>query len=79
MRGLIVATSGRFSADAVDWAEKHNDRADLPLIELWPEGKLETLLAERPHVAAAHASADQRPSLDASQLAEVRCCLDNSS
>jgi len=54
VRGLIIATSGRFSADAVDWTEKHNERAALPLIELWPESKLETLLAERPHLAAAH-------------------------
>lgn len=53
VRGLIIATSGRFSADAVDWTEKHNERAALPLIELWSESKLETLLAERPHLAAA--------------------------
>lgn len=54
IRGLIVATSGRFSADAVGWAEKHNEKGVLPLVELWPESKLESLLAERPYLAAAH-------------------------
>jgi hypothetical protein len=54
VRGLIVVTSGRFSVDAVDWPEKHNERGVLPLIELWPNSKLETLLAGRPHLAAAH-------------------------
>jgi hypothetical protein len=54
VRGLIIATSGRFSADAVDWTEKHNESGVLPLVDLWPESKLESLLAERPHLAAAH-------------------------
>lgn len=54
VRGLIIATSGRFSADAVAAAEQHNNSGDSPLIELWPESKLETLLAQKPHLAAAH-------------------------
>lgn len=54
VRGLIIATSGRFTADAVSWAEKHNDSGNPPLIELWPESRLETLLAYRPHLAAEH-------------------------
>jgi hypothetical protein len=54
VRGLIIATSGRFSADAVAWAEKHNDNGQAPYIELWPESRLETLLSQKPHLAAAH-------------------------
>lgn len=54
VRGLIVATTGRFTADAVAWAEQHNDRGGVPFIDLWPESTLETLLAQKPHLAAAH-------------------------
>jgi Restriction endonuclease len=54
VRGLIIATSGRFTADAVAWAEQHNNEGNNPLIELWPESRLETLLAQKPHLAAAH-------------------------
>jgi hypothetical protein len=54
VRGLIIATSGRFSADAVAWSEQHNDGGAAPFIELWPEAKLETLLAQKPYLAAAH-------------------------
>jgi hypothetical protein len=54
VRGLIVATSGRFTADAVAWAEQHNSEGNNPLIELWPESRLETLLAQKPYLAAAH-------------------------
>jgi hypothetical protein len=50
----VIATSGRFSADAVAWAEKHNDSGDVPYIELWADSKLETLLAQKPYLAAAH-------------------------
>jgi len=52
-RGLIVATSGRFSG-AIAYAEQHNEHSDPLLIDLWPEVRLETLLAERPAIAAAH-------------------------
>lgn len=54
VRGLIIATTGRFSADAVAWAEQHNEGAAVPFIDLWPDTRLESLLAERPHLAAAH-------------------------
>ncbi|MFE3588360.1 restriction endonuclease [Streptomyces niveus] len=54
VRGIVVATSGRFTADAVAWAERHNSEGTAPHIELWPEVRLETLLAQRPHIAAAH-------------------------
>lgn len=54
VRGLIIATSGRFTMDAVACADQHNESGDAPLIELWPDSRLETLLAQRPHLAAAH-------------------------
>ena len=49
---LIIATSGRFTADAVDFAEKHNQRDHALRIILWPESHLERLLAARPHLIA---------------------------
>jgi hypothetical protein len=54
VRGLIIATSGRFTADAVTWAERHNDSGAAPFIELWANSRLETLLAQKPYLAAAH-------------------------
>jgi hypothetical protein len=54
IRGLIIATSGRFTQDAVAAAERHNDKGLLPLIELWPESKLEMLLSQKPGIAAGH-------------------------
>lgn len=54
VRGLLIVTSGRFSSDAVAWVEQHNDSAVMPHIDLWPESRLETLLAQRPHLVAAH-------------------------
>jgi hypothetical protein len=49
---LIVATSGRFTADAVQWVERHNGAGIAPRIEMWPESHLERLLAARPHLIA---------------------------
>jgi hypothetical protein len=45
---LVIATTGRFTADAIAAIEKNNlgDRA--LRIEMWPESHLEQLLAERP-------------------------------
>jgi hypothetical protein len=54
IRGLIIATSGRFTADAVGWTEQHNNTGAAPLVELWPDSRLETLLAQKPHLAAGH-------------------------
>lgn len=54
IRGLIIATSGRFTADAVSWTEQHNNTGTAPLIDLWPDSRLETLLAQQPHLAASH-------------------------
>lgn len=48
----IIATSGRFTADAVSLVEKKNN-SDLALrVEMWPESHLELLLATRPGIIA---------------------------
>jgi hypothetical protein len=49
---LVIATSGRFTADAVTWIEKHNATGTPPRIEMWPESHLERLLAARPALIA---------------------------
>jgi len=49
---LIIATSGRFTSDAVAAIEKHNASAHSLKIEMWPESHLERLLAERPGLIA---------------------------
>lgn len=45
---LIIATSGRFTADGVSWIETHNEAGKSPRIEMWANTRLETLLAARP-------------------------------
>lgn len=54
VRGLIIATSGRFTADAVDWIERHNETGNAPMIEMWPDSRLESLLSQRPALVAAY-------------------------
>jgi restriction endonuclease len=49
---LVVATTGRFSADAVQWIERHNTTGGPPRIEMWPESRPERLLAARPALIA---------------------------
>lgn len=49
--GLVIATSGRFTADAVAWVEAHNQRGVAPRVELWPDSKLESLLSGHPDIA----------------------------
>ncbi|CAM4361199.1 restriction endonuclease [Nocardia ninae] len=49
---LIVATSGRFTTDAVAWIEKHNIDGGRPHIDMWPDSHLELILAQRPHLVA---------------------------
>jgi hypothetical protein len=49
---LVIATSGRFTADAVTWIEAHNNSGAAPRIEMWPESHLERLLASRPGIMA---------------------------
>jgi hypothetical protein len=38
---LVIATSGRFTADAVRWIENHNNARKHPTVEMWPESHLE--------------------------------------
>ena len=45
---LIIATSGRFTADGVRWIEAHNEAGKSPRVEMWASTRLETLLAARP-------------------------------
>jgi len=49
---LIIATSGRFTSDAVQLVEKHNNGDRAMKIEMWPESHIERLLAERPGLVA---------------------------
>lgn len=49
---VVVATSGRYSADAVAWAEARRSRQEVPQLELWAENDLEHMLSRRPHIAA---------------------------
>jgi len=49
---LVIATTGRFTADAVTLIEKHNEAGKRPVIDMWPESHLEFLLAQRPHLVA---------------------------
>ncbi len=49
---LIIATTGRFTADAIDLIEKNNQGDRALHISMWPESHLEMLLAARPHLIA---------------------------
>ncbi len=49
---LVVATSGRFTTDAVDYVEKSNQSDCNLRIEMWAESHLERLLASRPALIA---------------------------
>lgn len=52
IESLIIATSGRFSSDAVAYIEKNNQSDTSLRIEMWPESHLELLLASRPFLIA---------------------------
>lgn len=54
IRTLIIATSGRFTSDAVAVAERHNEAGKLPYIELWSDSRLESLLSMRPALAVTY-------------------------
>jgi hypothetical protein len=49
---LIIATTGRFTTDAVALIEKHNQSDSGLTIEIWPDSHLEHLLAARPSLIA---------------------------
>jgi len=48
--GLIIATTGRFTADAIALVEQHNQADRALQISMWPDSHLERLLAARPHL-----------------------------
>lgn len=48
----VIATSGRFTSDAVALIEKHNQTDSAMRIEMWAESHLERLLASRPALIA---------------------------
>jgi hypothetical protein len=48
--GLVIATTGRFTADAVALIEQHNQSDRALHITMWPDSHLERLLAARPHL-----------------------------
>ncbi|HPR66145.1 MAG TPA: restriction endonuclease [Methanothrix sp.] len=48
----VIATSGRFTSDAVEYIEKYNQSDNAMRIEMWPESHLERLLAARPSIIA---------------------------
>ncbi|WP_227457825.1 restriction endonuclease [Mycobacteroides chelonae] len=54
IHSLVVATSGRFTPDAIRFIETHNEKGSDPRIEPWPEAHLEAMLARRPELTAAY-------------------------
>ncbi|MGM1061367.1 restriction endonuclease [Saccharothrix sp. Mg75] len=52
IRGLIVATTGSFTQDAVRWVEQHNREARRPDITIWSSAELEALLRKWPAILA---------------------------
>lgn len=48
----VIASSGRFTSDAVAAVERHNASDSALRIEMWPESHLERLLAMRPAIIA---------------------------
>ncbi|HEV7649138.1 MAG TPA: restriction endonuclease [Actinophytocola sp.] len=52
VRGLIIATTGSFTRDAVQWAEDHNFAGNRPHIELWSVSEVESLLRKWPALLA---------------------------
>jgi hypothetical protein len=48
---LVIATSGFFTADAVQWVEQRNERREAPRVELWSQPHIASLIAQRPHLA----------------------------
>lgn len=49
---LVIATSGRFTTDAISFIEKSNLSDTALEIEMWPDSHLERLLAARPPIIA---------------------------
>lgn len=51
---LVIATSGRFTSDAVGVVDKHNADGKMPHIDLWSDSRLESILSARPDLVASH-------------------------
>lgn len=51
---LIIATSGRFTADAISLIEQRGETGQRPDVEMWANSKLESLLVQHPHIAATY-------------------------
>ena len=47
---LVIATTGRFTADAIELVERHNQSNSALYLRLWPNNHLERMLAARPHL-----------------------------
>lgn len=58
---VIVATSGRFTTEAVTWTDKRSTAGTRPDVELWADSELEALLARHPGMAIAHGLGARRP------------------
>lgn len=52
IRGLIIATTGAFTQDAVRWVDRHNREARRPDITIWSSADLEALLRKWPAILA---------------------------
>jgi len=49
---LVIATTGRFTADAIRWIEQHNRSDSAMTIEVWADSHLEKVLALNPAIVA---------------------------
>ncbi|MGZ8362226.1 MAG: hypothetical protein ACXW3D_00060 [Caulobacteraceae bacterium] len=49
---LVIATTGRLTADAVCAVERHNQSDQAMRIEVWNDAHLENILAAKPHLIA---------------------------
>jgi hypothetical protein len=57
---LVIATSGRFTNDAIRVIDQHNNDRERPEIEPWAESHLEGLLSERPDLVPTGLRPDTR-------------------
>jgi len=49
---LIIATTGRFTTDAISWIEQHNNAGGRPKIVMWADSTIERFLAGRGDLVA---------------------------
>ena len=60
---VAIATSGRFTNDAIRVIDQHNNDRGRPEIEPWADSHLEGLLAQRPDLARPELRAEDRPAI----------------